>query len=194
MRRWIIFGLVLMLTFVAAANLAGPSAWASDAHAPYMTVPTRTPKPPNTPVPPTAPPTKPPKEPTDTPAPAPTNTPVIVQPTNTAAAVQLTKTATPRITKTATVPAETVEPTITPSVTATAISPAETTPTATFESTSTAVALPPASDDGAGAAPVVQVAPADNSSNLWLLIIAVALVLFGGVLLFGRRRTQDSTK
>ena len=68
MRRWIIFGIVIMLVFVAAANLAGPRAWASDAQAPYMTVPTRTPKPGDTPVPPTAPPTKPPpKDPTNPP-------------------------------------------------------------------------------------------------------------------------------
>ena len=58
MRRWIIFGLVIMLASVAAAISPGLGAWASDSHASFMTVPTRTPKPANTPVPPTKPPGK----------------------------------------------------------------------------------------------------------------------------------------
>jgi LPXTG-motif cell wall-anchored protein len=27
---------------------------------------------------------------------------------------------------------------------------------------------------------------------VWLIVLAIALVVFGGVLLFGRRRTKDS--
>jgi hypothetical protein len=81
MRHWIIFGLVIMLAFVVVAILSGPRAWASDAHAPFMTVPTRTPKPSDTP---TSRPTLPPShDPTNTPAPAATNTPIVVQPSNT---------------------------------------------------------------------------------------------------------------
>ena len=88
MRRWISFGLIVLVAVVAAANLASPGAWASDSHALYMTVPTRTPKPPDTSVPPTEPPEKE-NEPTDTPAPAPTHTPVVVNPATTATGVML---------------------------------------------------------------------------------------------------------
>jgi LPXTG-motif cell wall-anchored protein len=35
--------------------------------------------------------------------------------------------------------------------------------------------------------------PAGNASNLWLMLVAGALLLFGGVLLLGRRR-KDSGK
>jgi len=40
MRRWIIFGLVILVAGVAAANLGSPGAWASDSHAFGGTVPT----------------------------------------------------------------------------------------------------------------------------------------------------------
>ena len=141
MRRWIIFGLVILVACVAAANLASPGAWASDSHALYQTVPTRTPRPANTPVPPTAPPEQG-EKPTDTPAPAPTNAPVTVQPTKTATGVQPTKTAAPQITSTVTAPAATVKSTSTPTatpidrVTATATKPAGTTPAAASDSIS----------------------------------------------------------
>jgi cytoskeletal protein RodZ len=206
MRRWIIFGVVIMLAFVVVANLAGPSAWAADAHAQDITVPTRTPKPANTPVPPTS---KPPKDPTNTPIPAPTDTPVVVQPTSTAIVVQPTRTATAQITDTATVPAETVGPTATSTVvasdqaTATATTPVEVTSTATPESAAAAtVAVTPTSDNstvfvpaqsGSAAEQASGAVPADNSSNVWLLISAAALVIFGMVLLFGRRR-KDTAK
>lgn len=192
MRRWIIFGLIIMLAFVVAANLAGPSAWASDSHQGDTTVPSRTPKPPNTPVPPT----KPPKEPTNT---------LVPVPTNTMSVATATRTATPQVTGTATRLAETIKPTLTPTATN-----AQATATATSEATPEAAVLvaptfgAPTLDGGANVEPVVSAAsvaeqvvdstPADNSSNLWLLIVAAVLMLFGGVLLFGRRRTQDSAK
>lgn len=199
MRRWIIFGLVIMLAFVVAANLTGPRAWASDSHAGDMTVPTRTPKPANTPgTPPTA---KPPKEPTNTLVPLSTSVPATVQPTNTVSVATSTRTATPQVTSTATATAETVEATGTP--TATAVDQA--TATATGEATpAAAVLVPPTPDGGANVEPVITAVSAaeqpvgstsaNSSPTLWPLIIAAVLVLFGGVLLFGRRRTRNSAK
>ncbi len=209
MRRWIIFGLVIMLAFIVAANLTGPRAWASDSHQAQMTVPTRTPKPPDTPVPPTS---KPPKEPTDTLVPAPTNAPPTAQPTNTLSAPTSTRTATPQVTNTATATAEAVESTLTPTIaaidqaiaTATSETTAtpETLPAAAVLATPTSVA--PTLDGGANIEPAITAVsaaeqptdstPANNSSSLWLLILAGVLVIFGIVLLVGRRRSQDSTK
>jgi cobalamin biosynthesis Mg chelatase CobN len=194
MRRWIILGLVIMLAFVVAANLTGPSAWASDSHAPYLTVPTEHCRPTRQWDPP------PPKESTDIRSRRSTNAPATIQPTNTVVVTTPTRTATPQVTSTATALAETVEPTLTPTATndqATATATSEATPAA-------AVLVAPTLDGSANVEPVVSAAsvaeqvvgstPADNSSNLWLLIVAAVLILFGGVLLFGRRRTQDSAK
>ncbi len=200
MRRWISFGIVVLVACVAVANLTGPGAWASDSHASYMTVPTRTPKPRNTAVPPKE------KQPTNTPQPAPanTNTPAIVNPTRVSTVVQPTGTAAAQVASTAAVAAETVEASSTPIVTPTeqatptATGSVELTPTANSESISAATTLSTPTVGGANAAPAADQpessASGGDAPGLWLLVVAVALMIFGGVLFFGRRRAKGSDK
>jgi hypothetical protein len=209
MRRWIIFGLVIMLAFVFIANLGGPRAWASDEQSPSLTVPTRTPKPSGTLTlaPPTAtpipPPTKPPvTRPTNTPAPVVTDTPVVV-PTTSATVIAATVTPKASITATATATVVAVTSTATTVIdqpTVTATSPAEVTPTATLESSTvtTSVAAPPLGTNP-NSVPVQIPASADQAGSATsntalpsgcLLVSALVLIIAGAILLFGRRKDK----
>jgi hypothetical protein len=217
MRRWIMFGVVVMLAFIVIANLSGPRAWASDAQSPFLTVPTRTPKPSGTLtlVPPTAPPTKPPvNNPTNTPAPEATDTPDIVPTTTTTVVAEtvtppsaVTVTATPGVvgTATATVDAVEITPTATaaidqPTATATNALPAETTPTATPEPGAVTSVAPTLTLSGnvnvvpvqiPAAAEQADSATSNNALPSWcLLIIASVLFVVGAILLFGRRTAK----